>query len=68
MQHHGPFEVHGGTLTAFCSLREELLLAEVLALPRKEGMFVLDTDASNVSKGEILTGTSWELEANSFHQ
>ena len=55
-------------MTAFCSLREELLLAEVLALPRKEGMFVLDTDALNVAKGEILSDASWELEAYSFHQ
>ena len=29
--------------------------AEVLALPRKEGMFVLDTDASNVAVGGVLS-------------
>ena len=38
-----------------CSLRETLLSMEVLALPRMEGMFILNTDASNVEVGEILS-------------
>jgi hypothetical protein len=33
-------------LHAFKSLRDKLLYPPVLALPRKEGRYVLDTDAS----------------------
>ena len=40
---------------AFESLKESLLSAEVLALPRKEGTFILDTDASKVAIGGQLS-------------
>jgi hypothetical protein len=33
-------------LTAFNTLREKLIHPPVLTLPKKEGRFVLDTDAS----------------------
>ena len=49
-------------------MREVLLSVEVQALPRKEGMFVLDTDASNVAVGGSLTDARWEFEASSLHQ
>ena len=44
-----------------------MLSVEVLALPRKEGMFVLDTDASHVAVGGILSQCAkWEFEAIAF--
>jgi hypothetical protein len=42
-------------LTAFHSLREKLLHPPVLALPRKEGRYVLDTDASDLQIGACLS-------------
>ena len=53
---------------AFCALREALMLAEVLALPRKGGIFVLDTDASNVAVGGVLSQMQDKFKANSFRQ
>ena len=50
-------------------MKKALLSLEVLALPRKEAMFVLDTDASNVAVGGILFQYArFESEANSLCQ
>jgi transposase InsO family protein len=40
---------------AFNSLKEALLTAEVLSLPKEEGTFILDTDASNTAIGGQLS-------------
>jgi transposase InsO family protein len=50
--HIGPLSVE--QLTAFEKLREKLLQPPVLALPRKEGRYVLDTDASDHQIGSCL--------------
>jgi len=41
--------------TALQSLKDALISAPVLALPRDKGMYVLDTDASNYSIGAVLS-------------
>ena len=40
---------------AFDALKESLTSAPVLSYPMKEGMFILDTDASNTSMGGVLS-------------
>jgi len=40
---------------ALQSLKDALISAPVLALPRDEGMYMLDTDASNFSIGAVLS-------------
>ena len=40
---------------AFDALKESLTTASVLSYPMKEGMFILDTDASNTSMGGFLS-------------
>ena len=40
---------------AFCTLKQRLTEAPVLALPLDEGLFVLDTDASGQSIGAVLS-------------
>ena len=44
---------------AFDKLRDVLCGEEVMAYPKDEGLFVLDTDASNTSIGGVLSQMQW---------
>ena len=50
-----PFVWSGECQTAFETLKRKLTEAPVLALPRDQGMFILDTDASNHGIGAVLS-------------
>jgi len=50
-----PFNWTRDHSTAFEELKEILLSAKVLAMPRKEGVFILDTDASQMAVGGQLS-------------
>ena len=49
-----PFQWDPACLDVFDTLKDGLTEAPVLALPRDEGLFVLDTDASIVAVGVVL--------------
>jgi hypothetical protein len=49
------FEWPTETETAFQSLKEVMCTAPVLGYPRPEGKFILDTDASNMGIGAVLS-------------
>jgi hypothetical protein len=41
--------------TPFSQLKQALTQAPILAYPTREGFFILDTDASNVGMGAVLS-------------
>ena len=45
---------------AFETLKQKLMSSDVLAFPRDEGMFILDTDASGTGVGAVLSQLQWE--------
>ena len=49
------FEWNQSCTEAFETLRERLVSAPVLALPESEGRFLLDTDASDLNIGAVLS-------------
>jgi hypothetical protein len=49
-----PFDWNEDCDRAFQSLKEALTMAPVLALPKDEGIFRLETDASDVATGAVL--------------
>ena len=49
------FKWDDGCKRAFEDLKQALVTAPVLSYPRREGDFVLDTDASNVGMGAVLS-------------
>jgi hypothetical protein len=50
----GPFLWNEGCQEAFETLKTALVTAPVLALPRDDGLFCLETDASDMAMGAVL--------------
>ena len=50
-----PFVWDPVCLTAFYTLRDSLIHAPILAFPTETGQYILDTDASNVGLGGVLS-------------
>ena len=48
--------------TAFSTLKDTLLSPEVMAYPQNDGLFILDTDASLVAIGAVLSQVQEEVE------
>ena len=42
-------------MNAFCSLKERLISAPILGMPTDSGMFLLDSDASSVGLGAVIS-------------
>jgi len=42
-------------MNAFCTLKELLISAPILGMPTDSGMFLLDTDASSVGLGAVIS-------------
>ena len=40
---------------AFETLKTKLVTAQIMAYPQKDGMFILDTDASDYAYGAVLS-------------
>jgi len=51
---------------SFMDLKSALTGNEVLSYPQEKGVFILDTDASNVSIGGCLSQLQWSETANDF--
>jgi len=47
---------------AFQTLKRKLMTGPVLALPENEGMYIMDTDASNFGLGCVLSQQQAECE------
>lgn len=53
---------------AFCRLKTLLTTAPILAFPTVDGLFILDTDASNTGLGAVLSQVQGgEEKVNAFH-
>jgi len=42
-------------MNAFCTLKERLISAPILGMPTDSGMFLLDSDASSVGLGAVIS-------------
>jgi len=42
-------------MNAFCTLKERLISAPILGMPTDSGMFLLDSDASSVGSGAVIS-------------
>ena len=54
-----PVQLNESQLKAFESLKLALVSPPVLALPKEEGKFIVDTDASDVAVGVVLSQVQW---------
>ena len=47
---------------AFDTLKQKLISSDVIAYPQEEGLFILDTDASDTQIAGVLSARwSWEI-------
>ncbi|CAG2216578.1 unnamed protein product [Mytilus edulis] len=55
-----PFNWSSECQSSFEILRKALCEAPILAYPLPEGQFILDTDASNIGIGSVLSNSKWK--------
>jgi hypothetical protein len=53
---------------AFLDLKSALTGDEVMAYPKSEGLFILDTDASNFGVGGCLSQLQWNKDSNEYDE